>query len=129
MAASKTSRPSKTAKQVITDARDFLGVPYKHLGRDWNGIDCLGLTLYVLDVEEEGEFLYHKALESGKGYYSLDKWFGSTSYEEKKASQDILVEFLTNRLLSVPCEDMEAGDILLMRCINQKLDMERIFRV
>jgi murein DD-endopeptidase len=31
--------------------RKFLGIPYKHLGRDWKGLDCYGLLmLYAKEI-------------------------------------------------------------------------------
>lgn len=32
---------------MIAEARSWLGVPYRHLGRDRRGIDCVGLPIVV----------------------------------------------------------------------------------
>lgn len=36
-----------TPDAVIAEARSYLGVPFRHQGRDRNGIDCAGLVLVV----------------------------------------------------------------------------------
>jgi cell wall-associated NlpC family hydrolase len=33
--------------EIVTAARSYLGVPFRHQGRSRNGIDCLGLVLVV----------------------------------------------------------------------------------
>jgi len=35
------------AAQVVDEARRWVGVPFRHLGRDKNGIDCVGLPIVV----------------------------------------------------------------------------------
>lgn len=36
-----------TGEDVVLEARKFLGVPWKHQGRDERGVDCAGLVLKV----------------------------------------------------------------------------------
>jgi cell wall-associated NlpC family hydrolase len=35
------------AEQVIAEARSWVGVPFKHQGRDRRGIDCVGLPIVI----------------------------------------------------------------------------------
>jgi len=35
------------AKQVVDEARRWVGVPFRHIGRDASGIDCVGLPIVV----------------------------------------------------------------------------------
>lgn len=37
-----------TARQVVQTARSWLGVRWRHQGRDRNGVDCLGLNIQIL---------------------------------------------------------------------------------
>jgi cell wall-associated NlpC family hydrolase len=37
-----------TADDVVTAARSWLGVPFRHQGRDRRGIDCVGLPVVIL---------------------------------------------------------------------------------
>jgi cell wall-associated NlpC family hydrolase len=41
---SVTTTPTK----VIREARTWLGVPFRHQGRDRNGVDCIGLPIVIL---------------------------------------------------------------------------------
>lgn len=34
--------------QVVHEARSWVGVPFRHQGRDRNGVDCVGLPIVVL---------------------------------------------------------------------------------
>jgi cell wall-associated NlpC family hydrolase len=37
-----------TPDVVIAEARTWVGVPFRHQGRDYRGIDCVGLPIVVL---------------------------------------------------------------------------------
>jgi cell wall-associated NlpC family hydrolase len=37
-----------TGAQVVSEARTWVGVPFRHQGRDRNGVDCVGLPIVVL---------------------------------------------------------------------------------
>jgi cell wall-associated NlpC family hydrolase len=39
-----------TADAVVSEARTWVGVPFRHQGRDRNGIDCVGLPIAVLQA-------------------------------------------------------------------------------
>ena len=39
---------STDAAAVVREARTWVGVPFRHQGRDRNGIDCVGLPIVVL---------------------------------------------------------------------------------
>lgn len=36
-----------TQAQVVAEARSWIGVPYRHLGRDRFGVDCVGLPIVI----------------------------------------------------------------------------------
>lgn len=36
-----------TAQDIITEARTWIGVPFRHQGRSRHGVDCIGLVLEV----------------------------------------------------------------------------------
>jgi cell wall-associated NlpC family hydrolase len=37
-----------TPEAVVREARSWVGVPFRHQGRDRNGVDCVGLPIVVL---------------------------------------------------------------------------------
>jgi cell wall-associated NlpC family hydrolase len=37
-----------TADAVVSEARTWVGVPFRHQGRDRSGVDCIGLPIVVL---------------------------------------------------------------------------------
>jgi cell wall-associated NlpC family hydrolase len=39
-----------TASLVVEEARRWVGVPFRHQGRDRNGVDCVGLPIVVLQA-------------------------------------------------------------------------------
>lgn len=58
----KTFLPTvTTAQEVVRVARTWVGVPFRHQGRDRNGVDCVGVPIVVLAelgaVERDFEIL------------------------------------------------------------------------
>jgi cell wall-associated NlpC family hydrolase len=49
MATPETLPATRTIKRrdIVSAARSWVGVPYKHLGRDRSGVDCAGLIMGV----------------------------------------------------------------------------------
>src|SRR3546814_19942137 len=35
------------ASAIVAEARAWLGVPFRHQGRAWHGVDCIGLAIEV----------------------------------------------------------------------------------
>lgn len=36
-----------TRAQIVAEARSWVGVPFRHMGRDRGGVDCIGLVVVV----------------------------------------------------------------------------------
>jgi len=58
----------------LTGWRRFLGIPYKHLGRDWKGLDCYGLLMLyckeVLGVELRDWWYEENWSKNGNDYFT-----------------------------------------------------------
>lgn len=56
-------------EQIVTEARKYVGTPYRHLGRSRRGVDCAGLLYIVFNalIEVGSDFqdypLYPKSAE------------------------------------------------------------------
>ncbi len=79
---------------LVSSAREFMGVPFRHQGRNALGVDCLGLL--VLAARKEGI-----ELEDRKGY-------------ARTPDADKLRSECERQLTPVDIKDMRDGDILLM---------------
>lgn len=102
--------------QIIERAFAMLGTPYKRLGRDRHGIDCLGLLLHVLDVREEDYPEFHEAVREQASYYTPgDKWNFKKEDRLSKRSCELLRSTLSKHLQEVSIRAVKRGDILLIR--------------
>lgn len=79
---------------IITAARTFMGVPFRHQGRNKLGVDCLGLVL--LSAEMSGV-----KLQDLKGY-------------ARSPDGHTLKSECGKQLIPVKLRDIQDGDILLM---------------
>lgn len=84
-----------TGVEFVNQAREYLGVPYYHTGRDRNGLDCLGLLVRVVQD------------------------LGLTTWDDRSYGQQIDTSYLRWRLKQF-CEYLgadpdlaEPGDVLL----------------
>jgi cell wall-associated NlpC family hydrolase len=107
------SRP-KTTPRAVLRAREMIRAPYRHLGRNRQGIDCLGLMFHALDLDEAayGEVL--EAHELAGGYYSGSRWVYDRNDPRIRESCRILLSALTKHLLTCRMDDLRAGDVLLI---------------
>lgn len=105
---------------VIRRASALIGTPYRHMGRSRHGIDCLGLVLAALGIDEASipEIGEGRALA---GYYTDRRWFARKG-EAMRRSSDLLAACLTKHLLMVSWADLSRGDVLAM---NFKMDDRR----
>ena len=85
-----------TRKQVINEARKWLGVPYRHQGRSVRGLDCGGLLIVV---SQEIGFAYKERF---------------TRYSRNAETFNLRQEM--NRVLEpIDKESIQPGDFLLFR--------------
>lgn len=84
-----------TRADIVTEARTWVGVPWRHTGRNRQGIDCAGLVVVVA-----------KAL----GVADYDH----TGYTRKAIDHSILDHFGNNMRQKPICE-CKMGDVLLFR--------------
>lgn len=81
-------------------AQDYLGIPYKHHGRDRNGLDCYGLP----------KLMYEEVLE----IEVADEWYEQEWYRDPEEDQRIL-DGAPNRgfvRISDDPADWQAWDVL-----------------
>lgn len=83
-------------ERFVEEARSFLGVPWKHLGRARSGIDCVGLLLVAGEragIIPKQEF---------------------TAYSRNPEGIGLLLEF-DKHCTAKPLTDARRGDILITR--------------
>lgn len=88
------------ASHVLREARGWLGVRWRHQGRDRSGVDCIGLVIEVA-----------KAVHGSS--------FDVTGYERQASIETMLNQAskLLHRRNEVAC--MQPGDVLVMRFESQ----------
>lgn len=84
-----------TPARVVTEARGWLGVKWRHQGRTREGVDCVGLVVMVA-----------RAL----GLSDVDR----TDYA-RQAADETLREIMREHLLEIPAASAAPGDVVLMR--------------
>jgi NlpC/P60 family putative phage cell wall peptidase len=84
-----------TRSEVVAAAREWIGVPYMHQGRNRFGVDCVGLLIVVA------------------------RGLGLTSYDVTGYSRVPHAEFLRtecDRMMGrIPIDERQPGDVVLMR--------------
>lgn len=58
------------------DIVKYLSIPFKHLGRDWNGCDCLGLSKLFYEHELNKifpDFYYEQGLKNSNPDFMIEK--------------------------------------------------------
>lgn len=81
-------------QQIVDEARTWLGVPWRHLGRNRQGIDCVGLGVVVAQA------------------------LGITDYDTReygRTPKPGLLAGLRRVAIEIPIDDILPGDFLVMR--------------
>lgn len=87
-------------RDIVEKAREAVGIPFKHQGRDSTGLDCVGLLVFIsksLGTEHHDVASYSRRPSNGK----LEEAF------EEAIAKNIIVR--------VPVESMQPGDFIMMR--------------
>lgn len=84
-----------TTGDIITEARDWIGVPWRHQGRSRQGLDCIGLVIVVCGALD---ILHYKF----------------TAYR-RSPSQYALIERFYEHFDRVQESDIGEGGLVLMR--------------
>lgn len=92
-----------TRDNIVQEARKWVGVPYRHAGRNEHGIDCVGLIIKVAH---------------GVGLTSYD----TMNYPKRPNAADLLRE-MRNHLQQVPKADADHGDILVIAAPSSPVHM------
>lgn len=87
-----------TRADVVAEARSWVGVPFRHMGRDRRGVDCIGLVVVV-----------GRAL----GLPVVD-WQGQGNYTRRGQGFDMVRHIIdTGTGLLVPLRDAGDGDVMV----------------
>jgi len=81
------------ANDIISTAKDLVGVPYKHLGRSRAGLDCAGLLIYL-----------------GHAYNLTDK--DTTAYSRRPNAEEFTKFMIQFGCTQIRVNELEHGDIL-----------------
>lgn len=95
--------------EVVSKAREWLGVPFLHQGRTRNGVDCIGLAIKVahqLDLTD----------------------FDDTRYGRRPSGKR-MKRLLRAHCLPLPFSQVEAGDLLHFATDTDPLHVALITRV
>jgi len=84
-----------TRSDVVNEARKWKDTPWRHMGRNTNGIDCVGLPVMIA-----------KAL--GIFHYDVK------GYAREPANLDMLKHFRAN-MIEYPVVEAKAGDVIIFR--------------
>lgn len=85
---------------IVAAARTLIGVRYRHQGRSVDGLDCLGLVVLVAQSCRHSKVDYRD--------------YG------RQAVDDTMVRLCSQHLESIAIEDIQPGDVLVMRFENQR---------
>jgi hypothetical protein len=89
-------------ENIVAAARELIGVPYLHQGRDTRtGIDCVGLLVLI------GQKIGYEEIHDLADY-------------RRVPSSSTLLEFLNKNLEEVPLNEIQAGDFLLLTLGGRK---------
>lgn len=81
------------ADRIVTEARGWLGVPWRHQGRSRSGVDCVGLIVQVARALQLSEY-------------------DSTAYSRRPEGQGFVQHF-RDHLTAIPIPEAQPGDVLL----------------
>jgi cell wall-associated NlpC family hydrolase len=84
-----------TPDDLVASAREFLGTPFAHMGRNAHGVDCIGLV--ILSVEN-----------AGMGRYDTPGY-------DRQPSRYLLTDGIAEHLVRVGISDIKRGDLLVFR--------------
>ena len=91
--------------QIVAAAREYMGVPFVHMGRDKNGIDCIGLVVRVIfDLGVE-----NLIVSDIKGQYD-----GRFNTYSRRPQGNYLRRMIGQVFTQVPVEKAMKGDILFL---------------
>lgn len=82
--------------QIVAQARSYIGVKYRHYGRNRFGVDCCGLVLAV-------------AADLGVSAYIPEPYSKLVDPLAMRAQ-------LERQMILIPKEEMQPGDSILLRC-------------
>lgn len=87
--------------RIVRAARSYLGVKWKHLGRDHNGLDCAGLVIQVSKLI---------------GYYPPD--FNTDNYSRFPDGYNFM-NYFKEHLTQVPNNTVTKGDVLVIKSASR----------
>ena len=113
------------------DLRKYINIPYKHLGRDFNGVDCFGICYLILkeeknvilpDVQHYSRFWY----KSGGNHINISLSSFSSIYKVVTVPYklyDILIFFSNNNLTIASHMGLYIGDNRFVHTYTDKPTM------
>jgi cell wall-associated NlpC family hydrolase len=93
----------------------MIGAPYKHLGRNRAGMDCLGLLLHTYEEDERDFAEVVEELTRLMSYYGERKWTFKKAKDGHRRACILLRESLSKRAVEVSIHRVLPGDFFLMR--------------
>lgn len=101
-------------RDVVSRARELVGVRYKHRGRDKRGIDCIGVSAYAAQIDFDSLPEVIEANASIDAYFHENGWSFRRGDPNHLKAVELFHAGLTKYLLSVIKDDLQIGDFLLL---------------
>lgn len=89
-----------TGGMIVAQARQWLGVTWRHQGRTRTGVDCIGLVIKVAHELQLSQF--------------------DIANYSAKATDETLRDGCRQHLVEIPLATMQPGDVVVMRFSGQR---------
>ncbi len=87
-----------TRDNVVASAREYMGVPFRHQGRNALGIDCVGLVLLT-----------------AKNVGACEQDFDYADYPRRSPHSEAFMDVFKEKLVQVSTSSLKKGDVVALR--------------
>ena len=85
-----------TRENIVAIARSFIGTPWLHQGREWHGVDCVGIIIKI-------------------GHLTGTTFYDTTANYRRFPRPEVFLQHFREELNEKPINQRKHGDVLLLR--------------